>query len=784
MRDLRSRPKSGRSWLSKALRAVVPLVIASIAAAGAAITAYAESFPFWVIIASGVLTWLGTWLAVWWGMTALAKDPAEQKPGLAEADSEFEHNESKKKIRQESDIDGHQNVAPQIVGDHAKVTINQLAPSPAPSIDPPSSQARLHALPARNPDFVGRQEDMAKIRGALDQGGAVITALEGMGGIGKTAVGIEVANALRDEGLFLGGVPFVDLEGFSATRDPLTTKEALEALLRPIVGSEAKLPDDDGRLQQLWKQTTADRQMLLFLDNARDEAQIRPLLPGHPSCKVLATSRNRLDLDGITPIRLDVMEPDEATDLAYTLGNRWQKGRVSRAQAGELARLCGYLPLPIKVTAASLGKAKLLDADAQLAKLADVGRDALGMDEVKAVLALSIDQLTPELRAAWQKLGVFEGDFSVAAAAAVLNEGNARDLLDELEQRHLVTLSEQQRLHLHDILRAMALESLAADEREAADARHAAHYKDVLASADDLYLEGKVLDGLRLYDQEQHQIQAGQRWGMTRLDRSNEAARLAADYADAGVYILQLRLTPRQVIVWLETQRDACRALEDRRGEGTALGNLGIAYQKLGETKRAIDFYEQHLEIARGIGDRRGEGNALGNLGNAYQTLGETKRAIEFHEQSLEVLREIGDRRGEGNTLGNLGSAYQDLGEMKRAIDTLEQRLEIAREIGDRRGEGNALGNLGSAYRNLGEAKRAIEFHEQALAISYEIGLRLAEGQDLTNLGVAYQDLGETKRAINSLEEAQSIFREIGAQHLIDLTERNLSQLRGSSATE
>ena len=78
-----------------------------------------------------------------------------------------------------------------------------------------------------------------------------------MGGIGKTAVGIEVAHALRDEGLFPGGVPFVDLEGFSATRDPLSTREALEALMRPMVGPEAKLPDDDQSLQQLWKQTTA-----------------------------------------------------------------------------------------------------------------------------------------------------------------------------------------------------------------------------------------------------------------------------------------------------------------------------------------------------------------------------------------------------------------------------------------------------------------------------------------------------------------------------------------------
>ena len=117
--------------------------------------------------------------------------------------------------------------------------------------------------------------------------------------------------------------------------------------------------------------------------------------------------------------------------------------------------------LPIKVTAATLGKATLLDVDDQLDKLAEVGRDALGMDEVKAVLALSIDQLTPELRAAWQKLGVFEGDFSTEAAAEIIDGEDASEMLAELEQRHLMTLSMEQRLQLHDVLRALALESTA-----------------------------------------------------------------------------------------------------------------------------------------------------------------------------------------------------------------------------------------------------------------------------------------------------------------------------------
>ncbi|MSO19972.1 MAG: sigma-70 family RNA polymerase sigma factor [Acidobacteria bacterium] len=173
----------------------------------------------------------------------------------------------------------------------------------------------------------------------------------------------------------------------------------------------------------------------------------------------------------------------------------------------------------------------------------------------------------------------------------------------------------------------------------------------------------------------------------------------------------------RQGKLFAQEGLELSRLLNNRRGEGNALGNLGIAYAALGETRRAIDFYEQRLVIAREIGDRLGEGNALGNLGIAYAGLGETRRAIEYHEKALVIDSEIGDRRGEGNGLGNLGIAYADLGETRRAIDFFEQRLVIAREIGDRRGEGNALGNMSLALDKLGERKQAIERAEAALKI-------------------------------------------------------------------
>jgi tetratricopeptide (TPR) repeat protein len=218
----------------------------------------------------------------------------------------------------------------------------------------------------------------------------------------------------------------------------------------------------------------------------------------------------------------------------------------------------------------------------------------------------------------------------------------------------------------------------------------------------------------------------------------------------------------RKAIEYYEKALKISREIGDRCSEGNNLGNLGLEYSKLGETRKAIEYYEKALKISREIGDRRGEGADLGNLGLAYNNLGETRKAIEYYEQALEISREVGDRHGEGNRLGNLGNIYSKLGKTRKAIEYYEKALKISREIGDRRGEGSDLGNLGLAYSNLGKTREAIEYYEKALRISIEIGGRREEGNVLGNLGLVYSHLGETRKAIGYYEQALKIDKEIG----------------------
>jgi tetratricopeptide (TPR) repeat protein len=354
------------------------------------------------------------------------------------------------------------------------------------------------------------------------------------------------------------------------------------------------------------------------------------------------------------------------------------------------------------------------------------------LDLVNATFGLSYELLPPDLQKQWSALSVFPADFDRSGAAAVweMDIDDGAEALSDLVKWSLLDFNPNgERYSLHDLARDFAGSRLEAASGAVAQQRHAEHYKNALSAFDELYMKGgkDVLAAMQLFDLEEANIMAGHAWAEMNLEANSSAAELCRSYPDAGVYVLDLRLHPRQKISWLESGVEAARRLKDRAAEGVHLGNLGVAYAALGDAKKAIEFYEQRLVIAREIGDRRGEGNALGNLGLAYADLGDAKKAIEFYEQRLVIAREIGDRRGEGNALGNLGNAYAALGDAKKAIEFHEQALVIDREIGDRLGEGNAMWNMSLSQNKLGQRAEAIDYAKSALKIYEQIESPTAE---------------------------------------------------------
>jgi len=682
----------------------------------------------------------------------------------------------------------------------------------------------FHQLPAPPRDFTGRSAELTELLANFDKG-VTISGLHGQGGIGKTALALKLAEQIAPR--YPDAQFYLDLKGVSP--QPLTTAEALAHVIRayhPL----AKLPEGEAELRGLYLSVLHEQRALLLMDNAKDAAQVELLMPP-ATCCLLVTSRQHFTLPGLPSKNLEQLPPDDARELLVKIAPRISptpspapppSGRPSMGEgvlpspvgeltdggragdggdaADQLAKLCGYLPLALRLTASALAERGDLTPADLIRRLADV-QTRLKLTGAEASLQLSYDLLPSELQKLWCALAVFPDAFDRAAVAAVweLEADKAHEALSELVRYSLLDfaptpspalphspsarmgegvslpspvgeLSDEiggeggGRYRLHDLARLYAAARQSASERAAAQQKHAAHYETVLRATKELYKQGgeAITRGLALFDLEEKNIQAGQAWAEANAEKDDTAAQLCSDYPDAGAYVLNLRQHPRERIRWLESALAAARRLKRREAEGAHLGNLGLAYADLGETRKAIEYHEQALVIDREIGDRRGEGADLGNLGLAYAALGETRKAIEYHEQALVIDRGIGDRRGEGTALGNLGNAYYSLGETRKAIEYYEQHLTIAREIGDRRGEANALMNTGLAYANLGEARKAVGYHEQALYIFREISDRRGEGRVLGNLGSAYAALGATRKALEYQEQSAVVAREIG----------------------
>jgi len=612
---------------------------------------------------------------------------------------------------------------------------------------------RLHEVPRPPADFTGREDELKELLASIDIGGVTISGLQGMGGIGKTALALKLIELLKPR--YPDAQFFLDLKG--ASTQPLTVAEALAHVVRayhPV----AKLPESEIELRGLYLSVLEGKRALLLMDNAASAEQVGPLIPP-AGCLLLVTSRQHFTLPGLVAKTLDTLTTAEACALLMTIAPR------IGAWASEIAALCGHLPLALRLAGGALVKYMNLKPEDYARRLQDQQQR---LQLIEASLSLSYELLSEELRQRWRWLAVFPNSFAEEAAAAVWGSAvdHAQQTLGELIVGSMVEWNETvSRYRLHDLARLFADTKLSDEERDIGFKRYATHYKEVLRAAHVLYLEGGVAlaRSLALFDLEWGNIQAGHSWvAVQDVEVDEDVARLGMDYPIMGMNILLLRQHPRDRIRWLEIAFACAQRLKDRANEGYALGNLGNAYADLGETRRAIQFHEQALRIVREFRNRRAEGTILGNLGLAYADLGETQRAIEFYEQQLTIAREIRDRRSEGNALNNLAIAYAALGEIKRAIEFYEQQLTIAREIGDHRSEGAALGNLGIAYKNLGETKRAIEFYEQQLTIAREIGDRKVEGYALGNLGTAYVVEGKPDRAIQFYQQRLTIAREIG----------------------
>jgi tetratricopeptide (TPR) repeat protein len=537
-----------------------------------------------------------------------------------------------------------------------------------------------HELPSPPADFTGRAKELRELLAGIGSGGVIISGQRGLGGIGKTVLALKLGELLKPQ--FPDGQLYVNLMGFGGGR-PLTPAEA-QARVINCYNPEAKIPDDQGAVNGMYRSTLSGKRALLLMDNALDAQQVKPLIPPAGSVLIVA-SGNKFTLPGLRSTELDALRVEDARALLLKIAPR------IGALADEIARLCGRLALALRAGASLIAETPGLEVAEYISRLGDertrLGRLRTENPEldVQASITICYELLDPRSQRVLRDLSIFPGSFDRAAASAVCEDREGRRL-DGLARKSLVDFdAETKRYHLHDLVRLFARSRANEPESEAAARKHSLHFLTVLRECDRLYQQGGdgVLAGLRLFDLEWTNIQAGQVWSERHSDKDAEAARLCSGYPESGRRMLLLRQPPRDRIAWLLPALAAAQKLKDRGMEGAHLGNLGLAYHYLCRYPRAIELHEQHLAIAREIRDRRAEGKALGNLGIAYHSLGEYRRAVEFYELDLALARETQDRQGESTTLWNLSLALDRIGDRAQAILSAEASLKIKQEIED-----------------------------------------------------------------------------------------------------
>jgi DNA-binding SARP family transcriptional activator/tetratricopeptide (TPR) repeat protein len=629
-------------------------------------------------------------------------------------------------------------------------------PAPVAKASPvPVSQVSVpRQLPAAARHFTGRSAERDALAGLPElswhaRGGgsaAAISAIDGMAGIGMAALAVHAAHALAEK--YPDGQLFIDLYGYTEGYAPRTAGDALAVLLGALGVPRRQLPRDLGERAALYRHRLAGTRTLILFDNAASEAQVRPLVPGSAQCLVLVTSRRRLKgLDDAHHLALEPLSEADALELVRAVVG------PERAAAGEpalveIARLCGKLPLALRIAAALLRHRRAWSLGRLAGLLRDQRQrlDALSDGErgLEAVLALSYAALTHSQRHMFRQLGLVPGaDVNAQAAAALIDAApaTATGLLEGLVDHNLLDQPAPGRYQLHDLVRLYAGALALRDpdgESDGALARLLDYYEHCANSADaliTLYPSPRPNDGARPYASTPADPAAA--WAWLRAERANllAAARHAAARAD---HALTAALTAGFATLlrvdgsWSEAAEfqsaaiDAARELGDHPAHAGALLNLGDARAGLGDYSGAAGDLRRALELYRELGERRGQATALTWLGAAQSASGDYQSAVEMLREGLRLYRELGEWRGQANALTRLANACVQVGDNPGADRVLQEALGLYRELGERREQADVLALLEELKRmteddpDTGRARRT--------GSAYPGGVRALEG--------------------------------------------------------
>jgi tetratricopeptide (TPR) repeat protein len=583
---------------------------------------------------------------------------------------------------------------------------------------------------------------------------------------------------------------YANLLGATQPADPA---EVLARFLRDLGMDGSRIPLGEEERAAHYRTRLAGQRVLILLDDARDAAQVTPLLPGSASCAVLITGRNWLpELAGSAVLDLDVLPAAEGQAL-FTRVVGEKRVAAEPDATDEVLAACVGLPLAIRIAGARLATRGSWSVRTLADRLADERRrlDELrvGNLAVRASFEVSFASL-PRAEApdgadpagAFRLLGLWTGPWiKLPAASALLGEaeGTTADALDALVDAHLLESQEPDRYRFHDLLRVYAADRARTQEtgerRSGAVARllmwylHTAEAAATIISAHHARVpldppEAAVRPlGFSSLDEALAWCEA-ERAGLaaaTRLAASSGLHEIAWKLPAAAMSFYYRRSHWGDWVATHQTGLESARAIGDRQAQAWMLNDLGMAYG-VQHMPEAVECFEQALAISS-PDDERGQ-RAAANVAQAYVDLGRFDAAWSAAQRSLAIQRQQGNRYLEGVTLGIQGRASRELGRFSDAVGHLELALTIFRELGQQHGEADALTDLADALLCLEQVDGAIARLHESLAIRREIGDMHGEAVTLRLLGLALDQAGDHGQAHAQLTEALRLFEELGDQ--------------------
>jgi tetratricopeptide (TPR) repeat protein/DNA-binding XRE family transcriptional regulator len=667
-----------------------------------------------------------------------------------------------------------------------------LAPAAGPAT-PPAVVPRQ--LPAAVPDFTGRVTELAALNTVLDAarpgrcGGVAVVAIDGPPGVGKTTLAVRWAHQAAAR--FPDGQLYVNLRGFGPWDELMPAGTAICQFLDALGIPAQQIPPDPESQAGLYRSLLAGKQVLIVADNACDAEQVRPLLPGSPGCMVLVTSRNRLiglaAAHAARLISLDVLPDDEAHQL-LTRRIGADRARTEPDAIGQLAQLCGRLPLALAVAAARAAARPASSLAALAADLAgtpprlgalhtgDPGTD------VRTVFSWSCQHLAPQPARLFRLLGIQPGpDITIPASAALLGirHDDARAALDALAVSNLIDEHAPGRYCLHDLIRAYAADQAAVHEsqteRETAIQRMLDYYLHTSHAA------AMLLDPSRepvtlspplpgVTPEPPASSQHALAW-FEAEHRGLTAAITAAYQTGSDAHAWQLPWAMDNFLnwrgywpEWAAAQRTALAAatrLGDVAGQATARRLLAHTFARSGDYTRACALLTQCLGLYRQLGDQIGQGRVHQTLGWIAERQSRKADALGHAEQALALYVAAGDQARQAAGLNNVGWCLVLAGNYQRARAICKQALALHRELGHRRGEASSWDSLGYAEHKLGNLVEAAECHRRALNIVRELGDRYEEAEFLTHLGDVWHTAGDRREAQAAWQQALTILEDL-----------------------